>query len=128
MENVLFTGASGNKGDMVGMVEDWEGQGNPLWRRLWRISDGSAPNRGLLQQLVTREQGASMTIRTHAKENQVKDGVTDRILGGKRARQLGNVIIGCFFRIQVCVDGVDVLLWDLFLEMIKKLGFGETVV
>lgn len=126
LEDVLFACASRDKRHMMRMIEDWECKSDSLRWRLWRIGNGSAPNRGLVQQLVSREQGASVAIGSHAQQDQVKDGVAHGIPSGECFGQLRDVILcGIFWR-QGSIDWVDVLLWDV--DMVEELVFGKKVV
>ena len=63
---------------------------------------------------MAREQGRSMPIGTHAKQDEVKDWETRRVLLGELSNKLLFISIGELFEIvqKRCVDSVYILCGD----------------
>lgn len=94
VKRVDFASTSGHEYDFGSMVDDWECEGDASRRWLGRIFDISHPSIRFCQEFVTRKEGSSVTIGTHAKHDDVEDGESGRVLLGEFFDELLFVLVG----------------------------------
>lgn len=111
LQDILLPTASGNIGNADGVGNNRQSEGDALWQGFGRVGLGADPGVLFAQELMTREEGAGVTIGTTAEENHIENGELDAILGGEDAHQVLLVQIGEFLGIIVVdviwVDGMD---------------------
>lgn len=108
-EDFLLAFAGSDKRDTVRVVDDRVGERDSLGRRLGAIFEEGDPSVLLAQKVMTGEEGAGVTVGTHAEEDEIKDGVPGGIPLGKRLDELTLVLVGELFWVveKRGVDGVD---------------------
>lgn len=130
LEHLLLPGACRHKRNPHRMVHHGQGKRNPLRRRLGAILNRRDPRVRLAQQLMAREQRASMPIRPAAEQDQVEDRQLDGVALRKVAHEELLVLVRHLLDVIEMrdIDGVDGRGAELGGDLVEELGFQERVV
>jgi hypothetical protein len=128
LEDRGLSGSLGDESDGLGSLENGESDGDSSRRRLGRVLNGGDKLGLLLEQSVSREQRASVAIRTASEQNEIENrhslAVERHILDNLLLVVLGDGIRVVQKRL---LDGED--LWLLILgDVIEQILLEETVV
>lgn len=111
LQDLLLASTSRDKGDVDSVGDNGQSEGNALRRGLGRVGLSSNPSVLFAQQVVAREERASVAVGTAAQQDEIEDGKLDAVLAGKLAHQVLLVEIGEFLGVVIfdvlLVDGVD---------------------
>lgn len=108
-QDLLLSFSCCYKGDPVGVVDDWVGEGDPLGWRFGTVLDEGDPTILLGEQSVSREERTGVSVRSHSEEDEVEDGVPSCIPLSEGGDQLTLVLVRELFRVREerDVDGVN---------------------
>lgn len=109
MQHVLLALSTDNERAPIRMVDHRESKGNPLLWWFRTIVQPSDPTIRLAQKLVSGEEGAGVSIRTHTEEDEVEDGESGGVLLSEEGDQLFFVFVGELVQVveEGFVDRVD---------------------
>lgn len=94
MKHVLLGFSGHDKRNTVCMVDDGERKRDSLRWRFGRVFEVGDPSVGFGEQFVTGEEGTSVSVRSHAEQDQVEHGESSGVLLGKERDELFFVFVG----------------------------------
>ena len=127
-KDVCFLLSCSNEAYSGSMVDNRERECDALWGWLRGVVEEGYPAVLLGKELMSREERSRVSIRSHSKKNQIKDGEAGGILLGKFADELFFVSIGKLLQIveKRRIDGMDVGLRDR--DVGKQMGGARRVI
>lgn len=130
LDYVPLSGAGGDEGDVDGVRQDGQGEGDAAGWGLGRVLNRGHPGVGLAQQWVAGKQAAGMAIGTGAEQQEVEDGKLHGIAAREGTHQELLVLVGELLRIVevLGVDGVDDGPADPLGDAVQQLRLQQAVI